>query len=584
MDRIINYKIWDIRLYLSVIVLIQLLLSFQGFDVCDEGFSLTFYQQFFNAPESVEYVFVYWFSGFFGGIWYQLFPEGGILWFRLLAVICNTASFFIAYKLLSPYLQKPTILMGLTMALFVNNYGYLLFYHNQLSILFILVAFYFLLRGLERKRLWFLFLSGCVLGAGVFVRIPNLFMLLVVLAIPLYHVLNGGVIKDGLKQFVISLGGIISGVAIVAALLFGLGQFNIMMDALSSLVQLGETADSGHSFSTLVRYYFNDLKKVASVIGYVAILSGAWLFLSGLSKKTAQFYQWLQFIILVVLFFLLFKGTDIYAVYALISIGLIGTLFLRQAFVGRHVVVFLALCMLYFMPLGSGGAIHSAGTMGVWLGLPLMVDTFYHLLQKPIKGNLRLGELNIDWSSIKLSYVIWALVSGFFLYKVIAISHEAYFDKGNRFQKTASIQSQFAKGIVTTDFRADIINDLLFHLKEYVQPNDYLLAYDNIPMIHVFTETKPYMYNPWVWIYDSANFKNKLEKAEREIAEKPVVVQQKFNTIGAFGDPVTDYMKENQPNSMRYNALRTKEMNDFLERNHYEIAWSNDYFVIYRPK
>ena len=70
-----------------IIVVIQVILMFQGFDVCDDGFVLTSYQQIFNSPSSVEYNFVYWLSSIIGGLWYKLYEDGGILWFRVLLLI-----------------------------------------------------------------------------------------------------------------------------------------------------------------------------------------------------------------------------------------------------------------------------------------------------------------------------------------------------------------------------------------------------------------------------------------------------------------------------------------------------------------
>ncbi|MCT4630519.1 hypothetical protein, partial [Winogradskyella sp.] len=95
----------SVSVAIVVVVLIQILLSFQGFDVCDDGFVLTFYQQIFQNPESVEYNFLYWFSGFVGGVWHQLYEDGGILWFRILAIVVNTATLYISYKILKSYMR-----------------------------------------------------------------------------------------------------------------------------------------------------------------------------------------------------------------------------------------------------------------------------------------------------------------------------------------------------------------------------------------------------------------------------------------------------------------------------------------------
>lgn len=90
------------------------------------------------------------------------------------------------------------------------------------------------------------------------------------------------------------------------------------------------------------------------------------------------------------------------------------------------------------------------------------------------------------------------------------------------------------------------------------------------------------MHNPWPWIYDSSSFERHLKRAQKEIDVLPIIVQQKFETIVSFEEPVSDYMVEGKLSDSRYNAGRTKAMNDFIKRNNYTIVWSNSHFNIYK--
>ena len=174
------------------------------------------------------------------------------------------------------------------------------------------------------------------------------------------------------------------------------------------------------------------------------------------------------------------------------------------------------------------------------------------------------------------------LVIGFFIIKLYHISTEAYFDSGSRFNKTYAIENSLSEHIYTTETRANITNDLLEELEKHVDEGDYLLAYDKIPMVNFLTKTKPYMYNSWVWVYDSYTFEKQLWRAEHEINELPIVVQQKFETIRAFSDPDPDYMSETKTETYHYKSGRVKAMNAFLKRNNYNIIWSNSHFNIYK--
>lgn len=558
-----------------------MILSFQGFDICDEGFSLTFYQQFFNDPSSVEYCFVYWFSGLIGGIWYELWPNGGILWFRWLAIICNTLSFLVAYKILISYLRQSDVLLGLTMVLFINDYGFLVFYHNQLTTLLSLTSIYFLLKGLDKKNIYFVGLSGILIGLNVFVRLPNLTMLSMVLLIPIHYFVCKKPMKNSAIRIAFFLGGVSIGVFIIFALLFFLNQLGIMKRAVGTILVMGEAQGSSHNFTRLIQVYFDNLKRIASVSAYFIII----LIILSFSKRYIRKMTYFTVVITFFLMALFFVGTDIYAAYALGTIGLLFVFFTEGKNPTFKILAFAVFIMMYFLPFGSDGAMNNSGFMCVWLGVPL----FFHSLSQINKVSFSIGtkysKSNFGVNADLLKSLKFIIPISFFGVMVFLISTNAYFDPGSRFLKKFEIQSELASGIATTERRAKIVNELLSELDNYVEPNDYLLAYDNIPMIHFLTKTRPYMYNPWVWIYDPHNFSNKLSRAERDKdTPLPVVVQQKFQTVAYFGDPDITYMDENKPNTHRYNSDRTKSMNHFLRINGYRSVWSNDYFVIYKPQ
>ncbi|MBT8375425.1 MAG: hypothetical protein KJO22_01010, partial [Bacteroidia bacterium] len=156
--------IWSIVLAVTV----QLLLAFQGIDVCDDGFMLTFYQQFFNHPESVEYNFMYWLAGFIGGIWYETFDGAGMLSFKLLAIIVNTLTYIVGFYVLKPYLKTQYVIIGLLMALFIYDFGFLVFYHNQLTALLTVTGVYFLIKALREQRSSWFIIAGLVIGINIF--------------------------------------------------------------------------------------------------------------------------------------------------------------------------------------------------------------------------------------------------------------------------------------------------------------------------------------------------------------------------------------------------------------------------------
>lgn len=564
-----------------IIVVIQVILMFQGFDVCDDGFVLTSYQQIFNSPSSVEYNFVYWLSSIIGGLWYKLYEDGGILWFRVLAVIVNTSTFIIAYKTLKPFMNKRLVLIGLAMVLFANNYGFLTFYHNHITAFLAVLSMYLLFIGLTKQKSWAIVLSGFIIAINVFSRIPNITLFVFILAIPFVGYLNNQPFSKSIRPLLQFLLGSAIGFVAIYLVLSSLNQLEIMKNALFSLVDLGKTEGSTHNVSDMlimyIHNYLNLIIKSIEVIALIVLILGSMLFV-----KASKFIKYIIYGLGFISVILFFKVSDIYTIYAMSFIGTLGVLVIKQKSYEIKLIAFLALLMLLFLPLGSGGGISSSGYMCIWLATPL----FFHLLTQFENFNINYKTnhetVKIVISANMLRNTVIVLVLSYFIAKAYNVSNEAYFDEGSRFNKTFVINNKLANGIYTTQQRAEIINDLLVNLDEYVEPDDYLFAYDNIPMVHFLTETKPYMYNPWVWIYDGHSFEKNIARAEKEIGVLPIIVQQKFDTVGSFSQPITNYMSESQDTSVFFDKRRVVAMNAFIKRNNYEIVWSNPYFNIYK--
>lgn len=567
---------------ISVIIL-QVLIAFQGFDVCDDGFVLTFYQQIFTNPESVEYNFLYWFSGFVGGLWHLLFEEGGVLWFRFLAIIINTASFYITYKLLKPYINTTFLLFALVMVVFVNDYGYLTFYHNQLTSFMAVLIVYFLHKAVIKDSLHLFVISGILLSVNIFTRIPNVVLFSLVLVIPYAYYLRKESLKNALKPLLFLGIGSVIGLLMVYVTLWSLGQVEIMKNAIFTIRDLGQTEDSSHNFKSVFTAPFYNYLSISLEFLKLILIVGV-LYILRRVLPNAKIVTVFMFVLSVLIFMYWFNTHNIYPIYCLCLIGSIAVILLKKVHIEIKYLGLLSFLTLVTISLGTGGGIINSGYMAIWVGLPLFFYVLNNLdlfLQDSLLSN-KLSVFKIPKMSIHLS--LFSIILAFLILKTYNISQQSYFDFGSRFDKKYTINSPLTKGIYTTERRASIINELLLNLDEFVNPNDYLMVYDKMPMLHFLTETKPYMYNPWVWIYDYNSFEKKLKKAEAEIETLPIVVQQKFETIYRFSEPIDDYMSEVKENNNYHSNERNAIMNNFLERNNYNIVWSNSYFSIYKSK
>jgi hypothetical protein len=151
-----------------------------------------------------------------------------------------------------------------------------------------------------------------------------------------------------------------------------------------------------------------------------------------------------------------------------------------------------------------------------------------------------------------------------------------YFDRSDRAAMHYTINNEHMHGVYTTEHRARVVNELLSQSAKYVKPDDYVLAYDCIPMYYYMTDTKPFMHNTWVWLYDDAVFKQELYKSLKETNTCPVVIMQKRSTIG-------NNWPDNYTENYQFRPEALAYMQDFLKTYHYKEVWENDFFKMYTP-
>ena len=354
-----------------------------------------------------------------------------------------------------------------------------------------------------------------------------------------------------------------------------------MYNAIASLVDLGNTKGSSHGFSQLLSIYLNDFKILFKSILKV-VIALLFFIITTFNAYRSKVLRIIVFFVNFLMFLYLFKYGDIFVIYAIAYIGAFLVLFDKHHEDILKLLSLISILILTFLPLGSAGAIYSSGYMSIWLSTPLFFYYFYKLKNVSFKG---FNKTYLVKNKLFKSLLVVVFTS-FLSAKAYNISKEAYFDIGSRFEKTHTINNRLAKGIYTKERRAKIINDLLDNIIPLLNKDDYLLIYDNIPMIHFLTETKPYLYNPWVWIYDSNTFEKKLNLAQKDILEYPVVIEQKFNTIWEFSEPIDDYLTEHISdidNETRNDVIKkTKMLKSFIKTNDYEVVWSNAYFNVYK--
>jgi len=100
------------------------------------------------------------------------------------------------------------------------------------------------------------------------------------------------------------------------------------------------------------------------------------------------------------------------------------------------------------------------------------------------------------------------------------------------------------------------------------------LGYHTVSTLYFLTETLPYLYNAWPFLYEPHQLRYYLEKAEKERPANPVVVRSKYS-LQNFEWPKSKFINR----STRYTE-NLKIMADFLQRKKYQIVWENEVFEI----
>lgn len=551
---------------LSSIFVVFSLLGLQGFDMCDEGWVLTGYQQIFNDPVSVEYLMMYYLAQIIGGCWNLIFGVFGIYSFRILSAIVLTSVVLIVYLFLRR-VNRSVFLIGVLVTILTQSFGIIVFHHNYLTTLLSCLVAIFLMKGLLGNSSLFVGLAGLGVGLAVFARLPNLSMMSLMIVIAVYAYYEN--IKRAFLFMIVFVFGFCCGIAIVIFLMILLGHTDIFQNAIISGFSAAESSGSTHNLKYMMGVYISNYINVIKCA--LAIFIPLFLIhkIDSINRIKFSAIPWFLVLmaILVYISILLYKYTAIFVVYGLCTPLLFYELYSGRKNKNRSIPTLIVLVLLYCIPLGSDFGIGNMGSWSVWLAIPYCCHILYSMLRQ-----FHSKYFSIFWMAFLISFVI----SG-----VYEISSCCYFDKGWRWNKTSSIDSPLATTF-TTKKSALQVNEILLELKQYVKKDDCLFCFQHFASLYYLTETKPYLYNPWPWTYDPDNLEKQIRRAEREHNYLPVLVRDKSCT-GKWPEPDDGWDNTDMKDSYMHKNKRIVSIQNFIKRNKYSVVWENSLFQIMLP-
>ena len=557
-------KRW-ILLTLLFAFIFEFFLGLQGFDLCDEGFALTSYQQIFNSPSSIEYHFLYYLSIFVGGVWNLFFGFGGILSFRILSVIVIVFTIYFTYLSTKQFIKIEVIPVATLSVLILHEYGLLVFYHNYFTSFLLSIGVYLILNSLNKNSYTKLFAGFFFIGMNVFSRIPNITMLSLAILIFIDHVYKKNT-RILVKNISFGLLGFIGGIITIIIVMIIFGHFEIFKEAIQNLIYVMSDSDNSHSISNLIRNYISNYITIYTFFSIFIFSTVLFVCLYNYTNKKRLKILCITIFSLIIIIFI-FRNFKSEKYYSVILPPIIISYFIDYKNKTTILLNTASLIIMFFLPIGSDFGISNMGDSSIWLATFISTGHIYRFIHYQI-----LQKNNYSYLLFSICFLVLFLNTG--LYR---ISKKAYFDSGSRFKKCYRANND-KFSVFTTKEKVEILNELLLELDKYIDSNDYLFAFESLPAIHYLTETKPYMCNAWPWTYSPEIFKFYLEKS---ISNNPwpVVLRQKCEPIsGNWTIPISENLNKD---TYRYKINRVLHFENFLLEYNYKLVWENDLFSIY---
>ena len=363
------------------------------------------------------------------------------------------------------------------------------------------------------------------------------------------------------------------------------------LNSLKLTRQMGSAIDNSHGLYSMLKLYIVHFGEAISIS--IVVIVGLWSSAAAWRRLKSDFPVCISFLpivkwgILIILtgicIYRAKKDPDFWFYLLLFYAGMsLITGFLIAAGPqpkNLRILTAIGCIMLLVMPFGSNYILMSVGKYAIWIIVPITVD--YMLNIRSLSSRVVVSENSqhsyeqvIDTKHMNGLRNVCIYLT---LIYILSVTYfYPYFDRSNRARMHYAVHNEHVKGIYTEKSRAKDINELLAQSALYIKPEDYVLAYDCIPMFYYLTETKPFMHNSWPWLYDDAVFKEELYKSIKETHICPVVIMQKRSTIG-------NNWPDNYSENYTFRPKALAEMNEFLKLFKYSQVWENDFFKIYIP-
>lgn len=541
------------------------LFVWQGLDFTDMGFSLTIYQQFYTAPEASSFALLNWLTGFIGH-WLGEPFGGSVIIYKLAASVVLATTGVLAYQTLRAIFGNHGLIalfVFITFLFSTKAAGNWLNYNN-LTALFYTLGGVLLFFGLIRGRWIWVFLAGGVLAANLFIRFPNLLGIGLVVAIFVYGRLQQWSLRGILVWSGYFLLGWLVGFLLVALLIVAHNHQDHVLLSLSVLFEKATDNDSSHSGAGLITRFLRD-HLVAFLLASVAVIAGS--LIVKFTVERTKITRWLVLVSAGLLLMVAVHFTWQWLIPGILYLGLVWIAVQEwKRRDERVLLVFIALTILVCAPLGSGNGIRNA-IYAQWLALPLVLAWLYRPPEyaTPLPFVRKAHAARLAGTVLSVTLVVYSLsISWFFTYR----------DNKNRTALVYSLNHPLLIGTHTAKERAEMVNELLGVLPQYMRAGDKVLAYPSLPTLHYITHTHAWLDNSWPVLYEKQKMEAKL--AEKMASGEPLPV-----VVRSLGDTRNNDWPVNASRNTNHTGEGSWQvLDEFVANQGYRFVWRNDFFEI----
>ena len=539
---------------IALLTLWQLVIAVFGVDLCDSGYYLTFFDNIFKAPASVEYNFMYYLSGVAGGVLNAVLPEGG-KWMamRVAGVLCNAGAMAIMACALRRILPATAVIMGFLMVVASLVMYPFTFNNDLMSALLWVAALTCMFKGLTHGRWRSMLLAGMLVGVNTFTRIPNVLAIGLAVMPFVAHFYNKCPWRECWRQCGTFLAGAAAGILAVIGMMMALGHWEIFVQNMTDLLGIvtGSSGAATHNAGGLVAVMLGFYRQCLLVgLKMAALWLPLWLAWRYVGNRWLRWVVWLA-VAIVSLYFMWHQSHIMHPLWVMCVVGIVWVIIKGGS---RAMAAWLGLFMLLVFPLGSDGATNNGGIIA-WMAAP-------------VAALLWQRRTTIVFP---LTFILVGLVQSLLL--------GAYFDGGSLRHKTATVNDSRAALVRTTPERAHIINETLAGLQGRVSAGDTLLCYGSIPMMNHLTRTIPAIGCSWPELLSADALDARLKAWDGDC---PAILRQKFNDLGPYWSEATDDFLQAYPHQDKF---LTQDKMDAIKRyiaaHGYRIVWQNEWFALY---